>query len=487
MSGDPGSSISASDSPEAPQVDGRPAGLGDAESVPRRMSADPPRHAAPPVPETLDDTGLDATFVTDLLLKTLYTGGACRGGWLASRTRLRFGMLDDLLLELQQRHLIEVRRTEGHGRQGYVFDLTTEGRNRAREAMAQSRYVGPAPVPFATYVRWIEQQSIRHCDITPEQMRATLDHLVLDESFVDSVGAAANSGTALFLYGSPGNGKTACARALSRLFGEPIYVPYALTVEGGTIIQSHDPIFHDSVEEEEDVEPGDGAILGPPPAHDERFAHVHRPVVAVGGELTMDQLELQHDARVGAYRAPLQLKANGGIFLLDDFGRQRIPPRDLLNRWMVPLEERLDYLSLPTGHKLPVPFDCFLVFSTNLNPTDLVEEAFLRRLRYKIAVTDPTREQFAVILRRCCDANGLEFSNDAMDLIYRDYYSRDGIEPRACHPRDLLAHICDEARYRGQRPELTLESMERACSSYFLELETAGEDSASTPNTTPGS
>lgn len=434
-----------------------------------------PKPAAPPVPDTLEDTGLDAVFVSELLIKSLYRGGACLGRGLADRVRLPFVLLDDLLLDLQHRHLVEVRRSQGHGRQGYIFDLTKEGKERAHDATTQSRYVGPAPVPFETYVYWLERQSVRDRHIAPEEMRRALRHLVFDETFVDAVGAAANSGTALFLYGSPGNGKTAVARALARVFQDDIYVPHAVVVEGGTIIQVHDPVFHETVEEASIDEPErDNALLRPPPPHDQRFARVRRPAVTVGGELSMDELELQLDAQAGVYRAPVQLKANGGVFVLDDFGRQRIPARDLLNRWMVPLEEREDYLALPTGHKLPVPFDCFLVFSTNLNPTDLVEEAFLRRLRYKVAVADPSREQFVTIFRRCCEAADLEYSDAAVDLVFEDYYSREGVEPRACHPRDLVAHIRDEAFYRGETPELTLASMERACRTYFLEMPTPG-------------
>lgn len=455
---------------------------------------------APPVPETLEDTGLDAAFVSDLALKTLYRSGARTGRRLAESLRLPFGLIDGLLLDLQQRHLIEVRRTEGHGRQGYVFDLTGEGRSRAREAMEVGRYVGPAPVPFETYVSWVERQSVRNRQISPSDMRRALAHLVLDASFVDAVGAAVNSGTALFLHGAPGNGKTAVANALAEISGEGIYVPRAVAVDGGAVIQLHDPVYHRPAPARSRAdEPGDGAAVGvggvgaddaagqrtsilePPPAHDQRFARVRRPAVTVGGELSMEQLDLREDQQAGVYRAPLQLKANGGVFVVDDFGRQRIPARDLLNRWMVPLEERRDYLDLPTGHKLPVPFDCFLVFSTNLDPTDLVEEAFLRRLRYKVEAMDPTREQYGVVFRRCCEERGLEPPGDAVDRIYRDYYAGDGILPRACHPRDLVALVCDEARYRGEPPVLTPETLERACRTYFLELPAAGEHAAAGP------
>lgn len=441
----------------------------------RQPSARRGGRPAPEVPESLEETGLDAPFVSDLLLKTLYRAGARSGRGLAGSTRLPFGLLDELILDLQQRHLVEVRRTEGRGRKGYVYDLTGEGRSRAREALTISRYVGPAPVPFETYVRWVERQSVRDREVSPGEMRRVVEHLVLDDSFIDAVGAAVNSGTALFLYGHPGNGKTAVARALADLSGEPIYVPYAVAVDGGTIVQVHDPLYHRSVEKEHAERESEGSILEPPPSHDQRFDLVHRPAVTVGGELTMEQLELQEDPQAGVYRAPLQLKANGGVFVLDDFGRQRIPARDLLNRWMVPLEERLDYLALPMGHKLPVPFDCFLVFSTNLNPTDLVEEAFLRRLRYKVEATDPTREQFEAIFRRCCEDRDLEYSREAVDLIYRDYYARDGVEPRACHPRDLVAHVRDEARYRGEPAELEIPAVDRACRTYFLDLPAARE------------
>lgn len=429
----------------------------------------------PPVPEELEDTGLSAPFLADLILKTLYRTGARKGRDMENALRVPFHILDGLLLDLQQRHLLEVRGTEGHGRQGYVFDLTGEGRDRAREALATNRYVGPAPVPFDDYVAWVERQSIRERDVSPADMREALSHLVFGEDFVDSVGAAVNAASSLFLYGNPGNGKTAVAKAIADLSGETIYVPHAVVVEGDAVLQIFDPVFHLPVETEAAEEEAEGALLRTPPSHDQRFVLVERPAVVVGGELTMDDLDLRFDDQAGVYRAPVQLKANGGVFVIDDFGRQRVRARDLLNRWMVPLEHHIDYLTLPSGHKLPVPFDTLLVFATNLDPLDLVEEAFLRRLRYKIEAPDPTREQYEEIFRACCEDAGLEYVHAAVDMIYRDYYDRMDLSPRSVHPRDLVAHILEEARYRDETPEMDRDSVERACRSYFLHLSRTGE------------
>lgn len=442
---------------------GGPAGEEDADS------ADPGPGGRPPVPEDLDDTGLTAPTLSDLILKTLYRTGSRKGRALEAALRIPFHILDDLLLDLQQRHLLEVRGTEGHGRQGYVFDLTGEGRDRAREALTTNRYVGPAPVPFDDYVAWVEKQSIRKREVSPREMRETLSHLVLDEEFIDSVGAAVNAASSIFLYGNPGNGKTAVAKAIAARSGETIYVPHAVSVEGDAILQIFDPVYHRRVNPDSTRE-DDGSLFRSPPSHDQRFVLVERPAVIVGGELTMEDLDLRYDDQAGVYRAPVQLKANGGVFVIDDFGRQRVRARDLLNRWMVPLEHHVDYLTLPTGHKLPVPFDSLLVFATNLDPLDLVEEAFLRRLRYKVEATDPTREQYEEIFRWYCHDADLEFVRDAVDMIYRDYYDRMGLSPRAVHPRDLVAHILEEARYRGETPTMDRESVERASRSYFLHL-----------------
>lgn len=439
----------------------------------RRTAARDP--AAPAVPHTLEQTGLSRAFVSDLLLRTLYVQGARSGDQLADSIRLPFAILDDQLLVLQQRRLVEVRGTQGVGRRGYTFDLTREGRSRSQEIMSTNRYVGPAPVPLNKYWNWVDRQSMESAGITRESIFAGFGGLVLDGDFIDRLGPAINSGRSLFLHGPAGNGKTSIAEAIAEMLGDSIYMPHAIEAEG-QIIQLYDPVSHRiAPTEEPSEENGEGWLRAAPP-HDQRFVRIERPAVMVGGELTLDQLELQRDPQADLFRAPPQLKANGGVFILDDFGRQRVRARDLLNRWMIPLDRRVDFLSLPTGHKLPVPFECLLIFATNLSPTQLVEEAFLRRIRYKFRVGDPTRDQYAEIFRRCCDARGIPYDETAVDYIWRECYGRMGLSPRSCHPRDLTNQLCDAAGYTGVEPSLDEDLLQRACRTYFLD--SSGEESA---------
>jgi predicted ATPase with chaperone activity len=284
----------------------------------------------------------------------------------------------------------------------------------------------------------------------------------------------------LFLYGHAGNGKTALAEAITAILGTFVYVPYAIETEG-QIISIFDPVAHTEVPlaEEDGGEVPEYLVAMPP--FDARYVRIRRPAVMVGGELTLDELELQYDAQSGVYRAPPQIKANCGVFAIDDFGRQRVRPRDLLNRWMVPLDRHVDYLSLPMGHKLPVPFECLLVFATNLNPTELVEEAFLRRIQYKILVANPSRDHYAEIFQRCCEAKGLEYSPKSIDLIFQEFYEKRGLAARACHPRDIVNHLLDIAQYLGTEPNLSGRMLGLACRSYFLDM--PGDGSGMTPAT----
>jgi len=430
----------------------------------------------PPAPETLEEAGLTASFVLDLLLKMLYEHGARSGGYLSDQIKLPFAVLDEQLLVLQRRSLVEVRGTgtDAHGRRGYVFDLTSEGRARARELRETSGYVGPAPVSQEAYRWWVAVQSVRNHPVSREQIHAGLSHLVLDEAFIDRLGPGINSGKSIFLYGKPGNGKTEIAFAMAGIMGSSIYVPYAVDMDGH-VIQVFDPNVHHETELDDDAASGIRSdLLRDVSVHDPRFVRVRRPVVIVGGELTLDELELHQAASYGVSSAPPQMKANGGVFVIDDFGRQRVRPRDLLNRWMIPLDRGTDYLSLANGFKVEVPFDSLVMFATNLNPSDLVEEAFLRRIRYKLPMPNPSRKQFGEILRRGCEKRGMAYSEEAVDLVFDEFYGRRGFEPRSCHPGDLLADLCDVARYRGVEPVLSEDQMMDACLSYFIETPDMG-------------
>ncbi|MGH7499599.1 MAG: ATP-binding protein, partial [Gemmatimonadales bacterium] len=298
-----------------------------------------------------------------------------------------------------------------------------------------------------------------------------LGWLVLDNSTVDMVGPAINSAKSLFLYGDSGNGKTAIAETIAGMLGGSQFIPYAVEVNG-EILVLFDPVYHRPVLLD-DADTGKKSWLGAAPSHDRRYVLVQRPVVLTGGELSLNQLDLQYDPSTKLYQAPFQMKANGGVLIVDDFGRQRVPPRDLLNRWIVPLEKKVDYLTLHTGGKFPVPFDCLLIFATNIPPTTLVEEAFLRRIHYKIRVESPTREQYERIFQRYCEQNGIPYMVRAVGQIWKDFYEHYSIAPRGCHPRDLIDHLCDIANYMEVEPRLTPDLVRLAGESYFLDFPTA--------------
>ena len=438
------------------------------EKVVRESAGAAPRSAqVPPSPVTVKDTGLSRETIIDLLLKTLYVQGARTGQQLTDSICLPFDIVDEQLLWLQERRFIEVRRTTGPSRGGYVFDLGNAGRERARDAFEANQYVGAAPVPLDTFRTWIENQSVRHLHTNRERVRDGFSHLVIKEDVLEALGPAINSASSLFLYGDPGNGKTVIAEAIATMFGGDIYIPRAVDIDGQVMVV-YDPVHHKPLSEEEQQRPGEAEWLREPQDVDRRFVHIRRPVVFVGGELSLEQLDLQYDEFTKMYQAPFQVKAAGGVLIIDDFGRQLVAPRDLLNRWIVPLEKRIDYLTLHTGVKFPVPFDCLLVFATNLEPHDLVDEAFLRRIRYKLNVIDPDREQWEEIFRRECANRSIPHTSRAVDYIYMRYYEGKGIPPRSCHPRDILDHILHAARYEEREPVLTPELLDHACRSYFM-------------------
>lgn len=426
-----------------------------------------------PVPEaplTLKDTGLADSQVTDLLLKALFKRGAMDGNQLADAICLPFVVLDELLLSMTQRHFVEVLGTLGHSRAGYRYELTDEGRTRAASALAASRYVGPAPVPLNQFKDWVEKQSVRNTQVSRSLLRDAFSDLVLSDDVMDALGPAVNSGSSIFLHGAAGNGKTAIAERLGSLISDEIYLPYAVIVDGHIIVV-FDPVYHVLVDGPPSERGEPHGLVREEVSVDRRFKKIRRPTVFVGGELTMDQLDLQLSKFSQIYRAPFQVKASGGVLIVDDFGRQRMSPAELLNRWIVPLEMGFDNLTLDTGVKFSLPFDCILIFATNLNPRNLLDEAFLRRIQFKVEVRSPGREAFTDILRMNCHEVGIDYEPEAVETLYRRFYNKHGIKPRGCHPRDILHHIRSIAAFEGFEPSLEPGILDRAAHAYFLVME----------------
>jgi hypothetical protein len=422
----------------------------------------PAQPVPPPPPATLAETGLHPDTLSQLLLKTLVAGEASGSG-LADKMRIPYSVLDTLIQHARVEKLIEVRGTSGVGNAGYRFALTDLGRDRAGQYMEVSRYVGPAPVPLAQYNAYVRACMAARMPVDRDQLALGFEHLVVNRAMFDQIGPAVNSGKSLFLYGAPGNGKTVVAEGIGRALGTEMYVPHAVDVDG-QIITMFDPVNHHHIHR-----PGESGSVIALATQDQRWEKIRRPVVVVGGELTLEMLDLTFNPIAKFYEAPIQLKANGGIFVVDDFGRQRIPPRDLLNRWIVPLESRVDYLTLHTGRKFEVPFNVFIVFATNLKPESLADEAFLRRIPYKILAKNPTVDEFCKIFELNCRKRGLTFDPVMVEYLERRYYKPRKLQMRACHPRDLVEQVVDICRYQHKEPVITRELLDMACSSYFLE------------------
>jgi predicted ATPase with chaperone activity len=424
---------------------------------------------APARPEAIEQTGLKLDFLADLALKILYFRGYVTGADIAEQMRLPFtGIVDQILEFLKRDKLCEIKGAEGFGRSGYEYTITAKGITRAREVLDRGQYTGPAPVPLADYSAGIRSQPMLTSSIHRRAMRQALAHLVVDEEMVDTLGPAVNSGRSIFLYGAPGNGKTVMAESIgSMVLGDDMYIPYAVEV-GGMVIKVFDEVNHQRVDDAQSPNASSRVTVGP--RHDDRWIKIKRPVITTGGELTLETLDLVWDDASKYYEAPFQMKANGGMFLIDDFGRQLVRPRDLLNRWVVPLEKRYDYLTLHTGQKIEIPFEILIVFSTNIEPSELVDEAFLRRIRHKIEVGDPSYDHFREIFRRECEARSIPFEEEGIAYLLREYYIKPGKPLRACHPRDLADEILDIARYRNIEPILSKELIDRACKAYFVKL-----------------
>ncbi|HEV8671517.1 MAG TPA: ATP-binding protein [Candidatus Limnocylindria bacterium] len=423
-----------------------------------------PRIPLPPEPQSIEQTGLPTGLLSDLALKTLYLRGQMTLAEIATSMGLPItGVADKVMDFLKGERLVEIRGGSGLSAATYQFVIVDKGSEKAQEALARSQYVGRAPVPLATYVAAVQRQSISNVTVTQEDIVRAFSHLVIPRETLTQLGPAINSGKSIFLFGPPGNGKTTIAEVMVGLLRGEVVLPYAVEIDG-QIIKVFDQVYHRVAV---DLATQERARF------DHRWIVSRRPIVMTGGELTLETLDLIYDETSKMYEAPFQMKANGGIFMVDDFGRQRVSPKDLLNRWIVPLEKRVDYLTLHTGKKIEIPFDMLIIFSTNLDPADLVDEAFLRRIRYKIGIEAPTVAQYEEIFKRMCARKNIEYRAESMSQILAIYRTKN-IGLRSCHPRDIIEQLIDTARFLGQPPALTSQLVEMACESYFVSLDPSG-------------
>ena len=418
-----------------------------------KVTPPPARRATfwPPIPMRLADLRIPKSVVIDLILRHLHMDGMTSLEATSRTIKVAIPILDQLFRELRQQHLVEVKGAVG---EDYSFSLTNAGRDLAGERFRVCRYVGPAPVSIRDYHLATKAQSAT-IDVNRDKLRDALSDMVLSDRMLDQLGPAIVSQKSLFLYGPSGNGKTSLAERLLRMYHDTILIPHAVEVDG-KIIVLFDPVVHQTVDREE-VE------------LDSRWVSCKRPFIMVGGELVASMLELHFDEAAGVFAAPMQMKANNGIFLIDDFGRQVLSPRELLNRWIVPLDRRIDYLTLSYGIKFQIPFEMMVVFSTNLNPDDLADATFLRRIQNKVFVEPVDEPTFNEIWRRVAIVKKLPCDLETIDYVRGLILSDGRTELRACYPMDLCNIIISISEYEKRAPQMSQADLQRAVNLYFTQ------------------
>jgi Predicted ATPase with chaperone activity len=421
----------------------------------------------PAIPQTIAQTGISDGSIEDLILKTLYSRGETIGRDLAAALGLKFSLIEPRVEFLKIQRHIQVKGSLGFGSVSAVYGLSEAGRVRVRECLEQNHYVGPAPVPIDQYVSAVRQQRLKGGWLTLDALKQAYRGMIVSSQVLGQIGPAVNSGKSLLIYGQPGNGKTFLCEALCGINDSPIYVPYAIEYQGN-IIKVFDPVYHTQIEQDGDLQ----SSITSEARYDGRWARCRRPFIVTGGELSISMLDLGYNSISKVYDAPFQLKANNGIYLIDDFGRQRSSPAELLNRWIVPMDRRVDYLSFHTGGKVEVPFDAFVIFSTNLQPEQLGDEAFLRRIQYKLLLRSPGAQEFTEIFQAYCASQGLQCPDDLVTRFLEKHYAIPGKRFRRCHPRDVISHAIDLIGFERLPMELTETLLDRAFESCFVSSET---------------
>jgi hypothetical protein len=409
----------------------------------------------PPLAKTVAETGLEGNFLLNCLLRTMYVSALQTIPELAEQVKLTRGVIEQLLTFAKKEALVEIRGPSEQNVNIMRYALTSAGKERASEALRRCEYIGPVPIPLESYQVQVQRQTITNEVIGIEKLRKALSHLVLSEDIVRRLGPASNSGRAILIYGSAGNGKTSIAEALVSAFEQPVYVPYCIEADG-QIIKIFDPSVHTPFPAAADANSGNGhPIFLPHMEHDPRWVRCKRPYLITGGELTLEMLDLAFDPHSKYYEAPLQVKAIGGVFVIDDFGRQRVRPHELLNRWIFPLERKLDYLTLHTGKKFSILFDQLVIFATNFPPEELMDPAQLRRVHYKMKINPPSADEYREIFRRICESYGLEFSEDIIAHLLNTFYIKHKVPLAGFHPKFIAEHVIAACNYLGTPPRIT--------------------------------